>query len=193
MRLSVFGIGYVGCVSAACFAKEGHTVIGVDVNANKVAMIGAGESPMVEVGIGSLIKEVVMSNRLTATTDSTAAVRNSEVSLVCVGTPSNPNGSLDLSYVTRVCEEIGVALKDKKAHHTVVIRSTMLPGTIESVVIPTLEKYSEKQTEKDFGVCINPEFLRSLTNEPAESRVEETSVEQFLANGRFEHLERTPD
>jgi GDP-mannose 6-dehydrogenase len=160
MRLSVFGIGYVGCVSAACFAKEGHTVIGVDVNADKVQMINAGHSPIVETGIGPLLAEVVKSNRLTATTDSTAAARGSDVSLVCVGTPSNPNGSLDLRYVTRVCEEIGAALKSKNERHVVVIRSTMLPGTIESVVIPTLEKYSEKQAGKHFGVCINPEFLR---------------------------------
>jgi len=160
MKLSIFGLGYVGSVSAACFAKEGHTVVGVDVNPNKVEMINAGESPIVEAGIGPLSKEVVKAKRLRATTDSTAAVRDSEVSLVCVGTPSNSNGSLDLRYVTRVCEEIGAALKDKNAHHTVVIRSTMLPGTIESVVIPTLEKYSEKQVGMEFGVCINPEFLR---------------------------------
>ncbi|HLA11553.1 MAG TPA: UDP-glucose/GDP-mannose dehydrogenase family protein [Pyrinomonadaceae bacterium] len=160
MKLSIFGLGYVGCVSAACFAKEGHTVIGVDVNARKVQMINAGNSPIVECGIGPLLKEVVTSNRLTATTDSMAGVLNSEVSLVCVGTPSNPNGSLDLSYVTRVCEEIGAALKSKNERHVVVIRSTMLPGTIESVVIPTLEEYSEKYAGKDLGVCINPEFLR---------------------------------
>lgn len=160
MRISVFGIGYVGCVSAACFAKEGHTVIGVDVNPNKVAMINSGDSPIVEAGIGPLLKEVVKSNYLSATTDSNMAVVNSDVSLVCVGTPSNPNGSLDLRYITRVCEEIGAALKNKNGHHTVVIRSTMLPGTIEGVVIPTLVKFSEKQVGIDFGVCINPEFLR---------------------------------
>jgi GDP-mannose 6-dehydrogenase len=160
MKLSIFGLGYVGCVSAACFAKEGHTVIGVDVNANKVEMINAGDSPIVEAGIGPLLREVVKANRLSATTHSTEAVRNSDVSLVCVGTPSNPNGSLDLRYVTRVCEEIGAALKDKHGDHTIVIRSTMLPGTIESVVMPTLARHSEKQVGIDFGVCINPEFLR---------------------------------
>ena len=160
MKLSIFGLGYVGCVSAACFAKEGHIVIGVDVNPNKVEMINAGDSPIVEAGIGPLLKEVVKANRLSATTDTTAAVRDSDVSLVCVGTPSNPNGSLDLRYVTRVCEEIGAALKEKSGHHTIVIRSTMLPGTIESVVIPTLTQHSEKQVGIDFGVCINPEFLR---------------------------------
>ena len=137
MKLSIFGLGYVGCVSAACFAKEGHTVIGVDVNANKVQMINAANSPIVEAGIGPLLNEVVESDRLTATTDPSAAVLGSEVSLVCVGTPSNPNGSLDLRYVTRVCEEIGAALKEKNERHAVVMRSTMLPGTIESVVIPT--------------------------------------------------------
>jgi GDP-mannose 6-dehydrogenase len=160
IRLSVFGIGYVGCVSAACFGKEGHVVIGVDVNDNKVQMINAGNSPIVEAGIGPLLAEVVKANRLTATTDSTAAVHTSNVSLVCVGTPSNANGSLDLRYITRVCEEIGAALKTKHERHVVVIRSTMLPGTIESVVVPTLEEFSGKQAGKDFGVCINPEFLR---------------------------------
>jgi len=160
MKLSIFGLGYVGCVSAACFAKEGHTVIGVDVNDNKVEMINGGNSPIVEAGIGPLLDEVVKANRLSATTDSAAAVRNSDVSLVCVGTPSNPNGSLDLRYVTRVCAEIGAALKEKNGLHVVVIRSTMLPGTIESVVIPALETHSEKQVGIDFGVAINPEFLR---------------------------------
>ena len=159
-RLSVFGIGYDGCVSAACFAKEGHAVIGVDVSDNKVRMINDGNSPIVEAGIGPLLAEVVKSNRLTATTDSAAAVHGSDVSLVCVGTPSNANGSLDLRYITRVCEEIGSALKTKTERHVVVIRSTMLPGTIESVVAPTLEQFSGKQAGKDFGVCINPEFLR---------------------------------
>lgn len=160
MKLSIFGLGYVGCVSAACFAKEGHTVTGVDVNATKAEMINSGNSPIIEAGIGPLLDEVVKANRLSATTDSIAAVRNTDVSLVCVGTPSNANGSLDLRYVTRVCEEIGAALKDKTERHIVVIRSTMLPGTIESVVTPTLEEHSTKRVGKDFGVCINPEFLR---------------------------------
>lgn len=160
MTLSVFGLGYVGCVSAACMAKEGHIVIGVDVNAGKVEMINTGTSPIVEAGLGELLSEVVQSNRLSATTDAASAVRDSDVSLVCVGTPSNQNGSLDLSYVVRVCEEIGAALKDKSERHVIVMRSTMLPGTIENVVIPALEKSSGKHAGKDFGVCINPEFLR---------------------------------
>jgi GDP-mannose 6-dehydrogenase len=160
MKLSVFGIGYVGCVSAACFAKEGHDVIGVDVNPTKVEIINSSNSPIVESGIGELMKEAVNSGRLRATTSAAEAVNNSALTLVCVGTPSNANGSLDLRYVTRVCEEIGAALRTKKDRHAVVIRSTMLPGTIENVVVPTLERASGKKAGSDFGVCINPEFLR---------------------------------
>ena len=164
MKLSVFGLGYVGCVSAACFAKEGHEVFGVDVNPVKAEIINSGKSPIVEAGIGELIGEMVAAGRLRATTDSAQAVRDSEVSLVCVGTPSNANGSLDLTYVKRVCKDIGTTLESKRERHIVVIRSTMLPGTIESVVVPTLEVYSGKKAGRDFGVCINPEFLREGTS-----------------------------
>jgi GDP-mannose 6-dehydrogenase len=160
VKLSVFGIGYVGCVSAACFAKEGHDVTGVDVNPTKVEIINSGNSPIIEPGIGELMQEAVASRRLRATTSEVDAVNNSDVSLVCVGTPSNANGSLDLRYVTRVCEEIGAALRTKERRHVVVMRSTMLPGTIENVVVPALEKTSDKTAGSDFGVCINPEFLR---------------------------------
>lgn len=160
MKISVFGIGYVGCVSAACFAHEGHDVIGVDVNPSKVEMINQGNSPIVEPGIAELMQEAVNVQRLRATTSVNDAVSQSEVSLVCVGTPSNPNGSLDLSYITRVSEEIGAALKTKQGRHVVVMRSTMLPGTIEGVVVPALESTSGKKAGTDFGVCINPEFLR---------------------------------
>jgi GDP-mannose 6-dehydrogenase len=127
-------------------------------------MLNRGDSPIVEAGLGELLKQVVNSKRLSATTGSVQAVLNSDVSLICVGTPSNANGSLDLRYVTRVCEQIGAALKNKNAPHVIIIRSTMLPGTIESVVIPTLEEYSNKRAGKDFGVCINPEFLREGTS-----------------------------
>jgi GDP-mannose 6-dehydrogenase len=160
MKLSVFGIGYVGCVSAACFAKEGHQVQGVDVNPTKVEIINAGNSPIVEPGVGELMKDAVNSGCLSATTSAHEAVHSSDLSLVCVGTPSRANGSLDLAHVTRVCEEIGEALKSKDGRHVVVMRSTMLPGTIHHVVIPALERTSGKKAGEDFGVCINPEFLR---------------------------------
>ncbi len=164
MKLSVFGLGYVGCVSAVCFAKEGHEVVGVDPNPTKAEMINRGESPIVEDGIGALIKEMVAAHRLRATTEPRDAIINSELSLVCVGTPSNPNGSLDLTYIKHVCEEIGSALKDKRESHIIVMRSTMLPKTIEEIVLPTLEANSGKKAGHDFQVCINPEFLREGTS-----------------------------
>ena len=143
--ISVFGLGYVGCVSAACFAREGHSVTGVDVNPSKVEMINAGEATIVEMGIGELVAEMAAGGRLTATTDVARAVRETAISLVCVGTPSRPNGSLDLSYVERVAEQIGAAIKGKPGRHTVVIRSTVLPGTIHDVVVPALERTSGKR------------------------------------------------
>lgn len=170
MKISIFGIGYVGCVSAACFAHAGHDVTGVDVNPTKVDIINSGKSPIVEPQMNELIHDVVKSGKLRATTDSMRAVQSSDISLVCVGTPSKPNGSLDLGHVARVCEEIGAALATKDTHHTIVIRSTMLPGSVESVVQPALEKTSRKKAGKDFGLCVNPEFLR-----------EGTSVKDFYA------------
>ena len=158
--LSVFGLGYVGCVSSACFAKEGHDVIGVDVSPLKVEMINSGRPTIVEIGIGELVADMVASGRLSATTDAADAVRRSDVSLICVGTPSRANGSIDLRYVERVCEEIGAAIGAKTTKHVVVVRSTVLPGTIERLVIPTLERASGKKAGRDFGVCMNPEFLR---------------------------------
>jgi GDP-mannose 6-dehydrogenase len=162
--VSVFGLGYVGCVSAACFAREGHTVIGVDANPAKVEMINAGTATIVEAGIAELVSEMVASGRLRATMDPQEAVEQSSVSLICVGTPSRPNGSIDLSYVERVCGQIGQALQAKAARHTVVLRSTVLPGTLETVVVPALEASSGKAAGRDFGVCINPEFLREGTS-----------------------------
>jgi GDP-mannose 6-dehydrogenase len=162
--LSVFGLGYVGCVSSACFAKEGHRVIGVDVSRAKVDMINSGRATIVESGIGELVAEMVAAGRLTATTSSADAVRDSDISLICVGTPSRPNGSIDLQYVERVCQEIGAAIKTKASRHTVVVRSTVLPGTIQKIVIPALESSSGKRAGKDFGVCMNPEFLREGTS-----------------------------
>ncbi|HEX5835338.1 MAG TPA: nucleotide sugar dehydrogenase [Pyrinomonadaceae bacterium] len=164
MKISIFGIGYVGCVSAACFARAGHEVIGVDVNPTKVEIINSGASPIVEPGIGDVIRDVVKEGKLSATTDTAQAVKSTDISLVCVGTPSKPNGSLDLGHVRRVCEQIGAALADKSERHTVVIRSTMLPGSVESVAQPALESASGKKAGKDFGLSVNPEFLREGTS-----------------------------
>ena len=163
-NVSVFGLGYVGCVSAACFAKEGHTVVGVDVNPSKVGMIRSGVATIVEQGIGELVANMVASRKLCATTDVADAIRRTSVSLVCVGTPSMANGGLELGYVERVVEEIGHALRDKDEHHTVVIRSTCLPGTTRALVIPTLEKASGKKVGQDVSVVFNPEFLREGTS-----------------------------
>jgi GDP-mannose 6-dehydrogenase len=160
VKLSVFGLGYVGCVSAACFAEEGNDVIGVDVNPAKVEIINSGKSPIVEEGINELIAKVVEIGRLSATTDSERAVQESDLSLVCVGTPSNQNGSLHLRHVEQVCREIGAAMKQKQRRHIVVIRSTMLPGTVQNTVVPALEETSGMKAVADFGICINPEFLR---------------------------------
>ena len=163
-NISVFGLGYVGCVSAACFAKEGHSVTGVDVSVPKVDMINAGQSTIVEEGIGDLVREMRASGRLSATTDVAEAVRATSVSLICVGTPSRSNGSIDLRYIERVCEQIGEALRDKPTHHTVVIRSTVMPGTIDTCAIPALERTSGKRHGDGFAVCSNPEFLREGTS-----------------------------
>ena len=164
MRISIFGLGYVGCVSAACFAAHGHEVIGVDVNELKVELINQGRSPVVEPGLSELIGEAVKAKRLRATNDAVGAVNDSDVSLVCVGTPSNQNGSLNLNFIKRACRQIGEALESKKRYHIVVLRSTMLPGTVESTVIPALEVYSGKRAGRDFGVAVNPEFLREGTS-----------------------------
>jgi GDP-mannose 6-dehydrogenase len=163
MKISVFGLGYVGAVSAGCLAQDGHEVIGVDPNQTKVELVNQGTTPIVEKDIGDIIATAVASGRLRATTDVAAAVQGSEISLICVGTPSQLNGNLDLSFVRRVCEQIGAALKDKRAWHVVVARSTMLPGSMRDVVIPSLEAASGKKAGVDFGVCNNPEFLREGT------------------------------
>jgi GDP-mannose 6-dehydrogenase len=163
VKASVFGLGYVGSVSAASFAADGHTVVGVDVNAAKVDSVNEGRSPIVEPGLDALLRETRASGHLRATTDTAEAVHATELSLVCVGTPSRKNGSLDLTYLERVCEQIGDALRDKDEYHVVVVRSTVLPGTTHTIVIPALERRSGKKYGEGFGVSVNPEFLREGT------------------------------
>ena len=160
MKISVFGLGYVGTVSAGCLADDGHEVIGVDPVLTKVDLINAGKSPIIEAGLEEIVASAVSEGRLRATSDQNQAIRDTDLSFVCVGTPSQLNGNLDSTSVRRVCELIGDALKEKPTRHTIVIRSTILPGTMRKIVIPALEQHSGKRAGADFGVCNNPEFLR---------------------------------
>lgn len=161
--IAVFGIGYVGVVSAACLAKDGHNVIAVDVDPGKVAAINAGLSPIVEHGLNELIAEVVAAGRLTATLDGASAVRAADASFVCVGTPSAPDGSIGLGYVEGVCRTIAAALPGKDGFHSVILRSTIVPGTMERTCIPILEDVSGLKAGVGFGVGYYPEFLREST------------------------------
>src|ERR1700694_5326839 len=161
--VSIFGLGYVGSVTAACLAHNGHEVLGVDINSDKAAILESGHSPIVEAGMEDLVASGRKACRLHGTTDTVSAVLKSEISLICVGTPSQRNGKLDLSHIERVCREIGEALRRKNEFHWVVVRSTVLPGTTESVVIPILEEACGKRAGTDFAVCFYPEFIREGT------------------------------
>jgi GDP-mannose 6-dehydrogenase len=160
MKISVIGLGYVGAVSAACLARRGHEITGVDINPRKVALVNDGQPPVLEPGLPEAIAEAAASGRLRATTDAAGAVRATDVSLVCVGTPSGAQGSLSLAAMERVCADIGPALRSTARRHTVVIRSTILPGTSEQTLIPALEESSGLEAGRDFGFAVNPEYLR---------------------------------
>src|SRR5439155_6215945 len=162
-KASIFGLGYVGTVTAACLAHKGHEVLGVDVNPDKVEILESGHSPIIEASIEDLVVSGRQACRLHATMDTVSAVLHSEISMICVGTPSQRNGKLDLSYVERLCREIGEALRQKDEFHWIILRTTVLPGTTESVVIPILEQASGKRAGTDFDVCVNPEFIREGT------------------------------
>jgi GDP-mannose 6-dehydrogenase len=163
MKICVLGLGYVGAVSAGCLAREGHEVIGVDPERTKVDLINSGKTPIIEKDIGEIIATEVAAGKLRATTDVDSAVRHSDLVFVCVGTPSQANGALDLRFIRKVCEEIGTTLQTHPGAPVIVMRSTMLPGTMRETVIPILEKFSGKKAGEEFGVCINPEFLREGT------------------------------
>jgi GDP-mannose 6-dehydrogenase len=195
LKISIFGLGYVGSVSAGCLARDGHEVIGVDPVQAKVDLINRGYSPIIEAEIGEIISAAVESKRMRATGDPVEAIQATELSFVCVGTPSQTNGNLDLHYIRRICEQIGGALKDKAERHTVVIRSTILPGTMYGIVIPVLEKFSGKKAGIDFGVCHNPEFLREGSavkdfNAPPKTVIGELDEESgFLLAQLYEKLD----
>jgi len=160
MNVSILGLGYVGSVTAACLASQGHKVVGVDVNPDKVEVINNGRSPVVEPGLDRLIRDAVSVGNLSATQDAVAAVAHGDVSLICVGTPSNSNGNLNLEFVERVCAQIGRALAGMKTYKVVALRSTVLPETLGTRLIPLLTRESGKRVGADFGVAVNPEFLR---------------------------------
>jgi GDP-mannose 6-dehydrogenase len=160
MRVSVFGLGYVGCVSAACFARAGHDVTGVDVNPEKVALINAGKSPIVEPGLGELIADMVAKQHLRATCSTADAVAATELALICVGTPSQRNGRPDFTAIERVGEQIGRALRGRTGRFTVVLRSTVLPGTLNGLLVPALRAGAGPSFTGDLDVAVNPEFMR---------------------------------
>lgn len=160
VKVSVIGIGYVGTVTAACFAKLGHSVVCTARSSEKVAQINRGESPIYEPGLGELLKETAGSGALRATTDNKEAVANTDATFICVGTPCQESGEIDLAAVRGVAAEIGDALKEKGGYHVVVMKSTVVPSTTDSVLIPILEKHSGKKAGSGFGVAMNPEFLR---------------------------------
>lgn len=162
-KVSVFGLGYVGSVTAACLASKGHSVIGVDLSASKVQQLDAGQSPIVEPRMKEMVQAAHAASTLHATNDAAAAIMQTDISFLCVGTPSLRSGKLDLGHVEPVCREIGQVLKKKNSFHLVVLRSTVLPGTAENIVIPALVQSSGKSMGTDFGVCVNPEFMREGT------------------------------
>ena len=168
-KISVFGLGYVGAVTSACLAHQGFSVLGVDLNQDKVQTINSGLSPIFEPGMNELVAEAHQAGRLSATCDAEEAVASTDISILCVGTPSLKNGKLDLGHIEPACREIGQALANKDSFHLVVLRSTALPGTAENLVLPTLEKASGRKFGTGFGVCVNPEFMR-----------EGTAVQDFL-------------
>ena len=164
MNISIFGMGYVGCVSGACLSQLGHNVTGVDVNQTKVDMINSGKSPIIENEINEIVRDMVNAKKFKATTSTHEAILNSDVAILCVGTPSNKNGSLGLDAIKNVVQQIGTALKEINKYLVIVVRSTVLPGTVNDIVIPLLEESTGKKAGKDFGVCMNPEFLREGTS-----------------------------
>jgi GDP-mannose 6-dehydrogenase len=160
MNISIFGLGYVGAVSLACLARDGHQVIGVDIDPDKLDLIRQGRSPIVEEGIQELMARVVAAGKVTVTDDVSEALQHSDVSFICVGTPSSPNGSQDQSALLKITRQLGESLKSKTGRHLVVFRSTVIPGTVEDVLIPMIEELSGKRRDIEFDVCFQPEFLR---------------------------------
>src|SRR3982751_6634723 len=164
MKISIFGLGYVSAVSLACLARDGHSVVGVDIDPVKLELIRSGKTPVVEEGIVELMERVAASGRLTVTPDVSCALLGTELSLICVGTPSAPNGSQDQSAMLNLAHDLGRAIKNKMVPHVFVFRSTLVPGTVEDVLKPVIERESGKRQGRDFHLCFQPEFLREGTS-----------------------------
>ncbi len=164
MKISIFGLGYVGAVSLACLARDGHTVIGVDIDKAKLELIKAGKTPVVEEGMVDLMANVAASGKLTVTSDVIQAVLDSDVSLICVGTPSAANGSQDQSAIIQIAHDLGRAMRGKTGGHIFIFRSTLVPGTVEDVLLPIVEQESGKREGEGFHICFQPEFLREGTS-----------------------------
>lgn len=164
MNISIFGLGYVGAVSLACLARDGHQLIGVDIDADKLNLIRQGKSPIVEEGIQELMAQVVGAGKVTVTDDVCAALRESDISFICVGTPSAPNGSQDQGALLKIARQLGAALKAKASRHLLIFRSTVIPGTVDDILVPIIEEHSEKRRDRDFDICFQPEFLREGTS-----------------------------
>ncbi|MGH8850151.1 MAG: nucleotide sugar dehydrogenase, partial [Casimicrobiaceae bacterium] len=160
MNISIFGLGYVGAVSLACLARDGHRVVGVDVDQAKLDLIEAGRTPVVEEGMVQLMADTVASGRVSVSNDARQAVLDTEISLICVGTPSAANGSQDQTAMLRLASDLGAAMRGKALPHVFVFRSTLVPGTVEDVLRPIIEAESGKKDGIDFHVCFQPEFLR---------------------------------
>jgi GDP-mannose 6-dehydrogenase len=160
MRVIVWGLGYVGTVSAACLAELGHEVIGIEPNSSKVEMLKAGQSPVKEPGLDRLVSETVAAGRLRAASEGISQVGWADVSLICVGTPSDPDGSLTLTHLNNVAADIGTGLRNTSRYHVVALRSTVFPGTARNVLGKLLEKQSQREMGRDFGLVMNPEFMR---------------------------------
>lgn len=160
MRVTVLGMGYVGCVTAAVLAREGHSVVGVDSNPTKLAMLDRGEPPVLEPGLGELLRRGRLAGRITVSDSAERSVERADVAIICVGTPSAPNGALDTSFLTRVIEQIGKGIRDHRGYPVVVVRSTVLPTIVEGLLVPTLEAASGRKVGQTCGLVVNPEFLR---------------------------------
>jgi GDP-mannose 6-dehydrogenase len=180
VKVSVLGLGYVGCVSAACLARDGHTVVGVDVNPRKLELVASGRSPVIEPGLDELVQQAVEEGRIRVTDDVAEAVKATDVSLICVGTPGNRNTSIDLRQVENTSRQIGAAIRENGRYHVIVVRSTVLPGTVGENVVPLLEESSGGLAGEAFGICMNPEFMREG------SAIKDYYEPSFIVVGEFD-------